>query len=163
MLWLAGLVAVVLGGCATGPDFDTTGVREELQPREAVREIDTFRNTRVFWGGVIVNTENLEQGTRLEVVAYPLDSNQKPDLDEPPLGRFLVREDTYLETIDYRQGRLITVLGTLIETQEGMIGETRYTYPVVSSERMHLWPVEPTGGGFVQPRVQFGVGIILSN
>ena len=58
--------------------------------------------------------------------------------------------------MDYRQGRLISVIGPVFEVRQSAIGEARYRYPVVSPEKMHLWRSAYYGS---QPSVFFGVGI----
>src|SRR5687768_13694507 len=106
---LIGLVAaLLLSACASGPQISTEGVDETATPRQAAAEIESLRGGKVLWGGMIVNSTNFEESTRLEVLAYPLDSAQRPRTSAEPTGRFLAIEQGYLETVDYRQGRLVT-------------------------------------------------------
>lgn len=153
------LATLLLAACASGPGISTVDVNQSITPREAIAEIGSVRGNKVLWGGMIVNSTNLEGSTRLEVLAYPLDASQRPDTEAQPTGRFLAIEPGYLETVDYRQGRLVTVKGTLNETRKGEIDEADYTYPVVASHRLHLWPqqdvVDDRGWG----GVNFGIGI----
>lgn len=156
---LTSLVALLLTACATGPGISTVDVDPSITPREAVAEIDAMRGNKVLWGGMIVNSTNLEDSTRLEVLAYPLDSAQRPDTDAQPHGRFLAIEPGYLETVDYRQGRLITVKGTLTKARKGEIDEASYTYPVVASDRLYLWPQQDAVENRGRWGVNFGFGI----
>ncbi|ALP52973.1 hypothetical protein Tel_07280 [Candidatus Tenderia electrophaga] len=155
------LAAVLLQACATTPKFDTSNIALDITPQQAAAKADSLQGTRVLWGGVIIASTNLKEATQLEVLAYPLDSNQRPDLDEAPLGRFLARQSGYLETTDYAQGRLISVSGTLQQTRQGRIGESEYTYPVVAIERLHLW--SKARGGSPETRFHFGIGVLFSN
>lgn len=154
------LVAMLLSACASGPTFDTSGVATGLTPREAAGGPQVAVGQQVLWGGVIVAGSNRETGTRLEVLAYPLASNQRPDLDARPTGRFLIVQDDYLELADYRAGRQITVVGPVVRIDQGQVGEAPYQYPVVDAERLHLWSVERGGG---RPNFHIGVGVIFSN
>jgi outer membrane lipoprotein len=146
---------VLLHGCATPLDIGTAD--RTLTPPQAIATIETVRNRTVAWGGVIVGAKNLTDKTQLEILAYPLDESHRPKQTAAPLGRFLAYHSGYLETADYKEGRLVTIIGTLVETISGNIGEAHYTYPVLTATRIHLWPVEPPPSS--EPRFHFGVGI----
>jgi outer membrane lipoprotein len=151
--------ALILAACASGPQISTEGVNQTVSPKQAVAEIEQLQGNEVLWGGMIVNSTNLEDSTRLEVLAYPLDGSQRPAVSEQPTGRFLALESGYLETVDYRQGRLVTIKGTLAETRKGEIGEADYTYPVVQSDQVYLWPEEDLADDDGWGGVNLGIGI----
>lgn len=153
------LPLLALQACATGPRFDAERYATTPDPREATGESTDPQGTAVLWGGIIINSSNLEEGTLIEVLAYPLDSAQRPQTDRSPHGRFLVFEERYLETVDYAQGRLLTVAGTITETRTGKVGEASYTYPLVKAEGLHLWP---ENGRTSRTRFNIGVGVIFS-
>ncbi|MDT8452886.1 MAG: Slp family lipoprotein [Gammaproteobacteria bacterium] len=148
------LLITLLAGCATSPDFDTTGVDRSLTPRSVVAEPEISRGKTVLWGGTILNTSNLENMTQIEVLAYPLDSSQRPLLEDKPLGRFMVEHEGYLETATFAQGRLISVLGNIGDTQSGKVGKSPYTYPVVIAQQLHLWSLHDP-----RSRTSFHLGI----
>ncbi|WP_092992959.1 Slp family lipoprotein [Thiohalomonas denitrificans] len=152
---------LLLFACATGPELDTAGAQTSLTPGEAVQEFNAFRGEKVVWGGQIVGGTNLDEATRLEILAYPLDSSNRPDTGRQPIGRFLVRQTGYLELSDYAPGRAITVVGVLTDTREGRVGQALYRYPVVHPSQMHLW--QPEARGRSGPSVHFGIGVILGN
>jgi len=154
------VAAGAFNGCATGPRFDTRGVNAHITPATAVKDAAAVRDRRVLWTGMILNSRNLKDHTEMEVLAYPADSHHKPDLDREPLGRFLLEQPGYLETADYAQGRLITVVGVIGRAREGRIGEASYTYPVLTAAQLHLWPKSERGQG-AEPRIHFGIGVIL--
>ena len=148
-------LAALLSACAS-PRFDTAGVDMQLTPRAAAA--DSAQGTEVVWGGLIVASRNLSDATELEVLGYPLDREQRPQIDKPAQGRFLAIQSGYLEPADYANGRAITVKGRVEATRRGKIGEAGYTYPVVEAAQIELWPQEPVrawGGS----RVNFGIGI----
>lgn len=160
---LAALIALSLPlvGCATAP-LSTEGVAADITPSRAAAEPSTADGRIVLWGGVIVAAENLEERTRLQVVAYPLDGrSQRPLIDNEPLGRFLAYRDGYLETAEYGAGRRVTVRGAVTGTERGRVGEADYTYPTVRIEALELWPqrAQQQEG----PRIHFGIGVIFSN
>ena len=152
------LVVVVLTGCATTPIFETREINLDLTPELAIKENDTLLNTQVLWGGFVLNATNLKETTQIEVLAYPLDSQQQPNIQMNPYGRFLVMYKGYLELADYTQGRLITVSGHLGKTRQGKIGEATYVYPFLSADKIHLWPED---NGEPKTRFQFGLGVVF--
>lgn len=149
------LTPLWLTGCATAPDFRLDGVDRGLTPPQAVHE--EARERRVFWGGTLIATHNLQDVTHLEVVAYPLDPDGWPELSAEPRGRFIIEHRGFLEPAKYAPGRQITVVGTIITTVHGKVGASDYTYPVVLPEQFHLWPVDWEQRS--RPQVRFGIGI----
>jgi outer membrane lipoprotein len=152
------LPALLVAGCAVRPPLDTAGVDEGVSIQSALSDPEGTRNRKVLWGGVIVHTTNLKDSTQIEVLAYPVGRDGRPDPAASPLGRFLALRSGYLETGVYAPGRLLTVVGPITEVRKGQIGEAPYTYPVLATDRLHLWPKEP---GYVEPRFQIGIGVIF--
>lgn len=147
-----------LCACASGPRFDRGSYDTGVAPRDAARAAEEMQGRGILWGGLIVAAANLDRGSEVEILAYPLDRDQRPDLGRTPLGRFLVTTDDFLETIDFASGRLVTVAGTFAGTREGQVGEARYVYPVLTAEaaQIHLWPQSSERRG---SSVNFGLGI----
>lgn len=153
-------LALLLHACAATPDFDTAGIDTRLTPLRAVENIPVVQGTTILWGGVIIASSNLQDATQFEILAYPLDDKQRPDVGQNPLGRFLATRSGYLETADYAQGRLLTIKGAVVEKRVGRIGEADYVYPLVTIEQLHLWPMR---GDDTESRIQFGIGVMFHN
>ena len=147
--WL--LAALWLTACANAPRFDLSGVDDTLTPTGAVRDVAQARDHVVHWGGSIIDTVNLKDSTRIEVLAYPQDRNGLPDLSRPAQGRFVLLETGYLESADYAPGRLVSVVGKLTQAQA--------VFPMVQAQQLHLWPRDAQ-----RPRTQFhfGLGVGIS-
>jgi outer membrane lipoprotein len=98
------------------------------------------RGQLVILGGVIIDTVN-EPGniTTIKVLQTPLDGYGFPRDDEYTQGRFLVRVHRYLDKETYKKGRKITLAGEVIGQEVQPLGETQYTYPVISVKEIHLW------------------------
>jgi outer membrane lipoprotein len=156
--------ALAVAGCAAGPQFDTKQYDRRLTPAQAVQRGEQAEGSRVLWGGMIINTSNLDQGTEVEALAYPLGASQRPDTRRTPLGRFIIHSHDYLESVDFAPGRLITVAGPVSGTREGKIGDSRYVYPVVEPETkgLYLWPAG-SGQETGNPRFSIGVGVLLGH
>lgn len=154
-------LALLLGACATGPRYDTEGVRTDLTP-QAARE-SVHEGESVLWGGRIIETRPGEDTTELELLAYPLNRHQEPDIRRGPEGRFLITYPEFLEPGDWATGRMVTVTGELAPVREGHVGEARYRYPVVEAREMHLWPREEAWRGRDRsPQIRVGIGVIYS-
>lgn len=156
---MALVLLTTMAGCATTPEFDTAGVNSAITPRQAAEQINQYKGQKVLWGGLIVNSSNTAHGTQFEILAYPLDNSHNPQTDQPTQGRFIANATQYLETLDYAQGRLLSIVGTLQETKTGKIGEAEYVYPVVTIEQQFLWA--PQSSQSVEPSVHFGVGVVF--
>ena len=152
------LFLALLSSCASTPDFDTTKVNRSLTPQGAVAEPAINLGKLALWGGTILDTSNLTEATRLEVLAYPLDTSHRPLLEGKPLGRFIIMSPGYLEPTTYAPGRLVTVLGKVVESQTGQIGESTYTYAVINSDQLHLWSLD---SGNKKTSFHFGLGVRL--
>lgn len=152
-LLLAG--TLLAAGCAT--PYDIGGADPRVTPPQAAEDVPGMLNHNVAWGGLIAAAKNLKDKTELEVVGYPLDSENRPDRDAKPTGRFIVIRSGYLETADYAPGRLITVVGVVTGTRTGTVGEAQYVYPVVMANRLRLWP--PRAAERREPSIHFGIGV----
>lgn len=154
------LLASVLSACSTGPRLDITGVDPNITPPQAVSNSAASMGRRVLWAGIIVHGENRHDSSLLEVLAYPLRYNNRPDTDAKPSGRFLIEQRGYLETVDYAPGRAVTVVGTFSGLRAGKVGAADYRYPVVTAPQLRLWPVERNNGG-TEAQFHIGVGVIF--
>jgi outer membrane lipoprotein len=152
-LFLSGIAFLLLAACAGSPSIDSTGVDRGLSPRSVAAGPQPAMGKDVLWGGVIIQTTNLKDSTQIEVLAYPLDSNERPQRDRDALGRFLLVKDGYLEPESFAEGRMISVVGTVSDTRTGRVGETTHDFPVITARQLTLWPQGREGGG-----MSFGIG-----
>lgn len=106
------------------------------------KNLDSYKNSLVRWGGIIVSVENNENSNLLQVMYYPLDAYGGPQLNEPSAGGFAVRSLEFLDPERYTIDREITVLGVIDNTTEPtMGGNTNGWMPLIKSTAIHLWPV----------------------
>ena len=155
---LISLFTSMLIGCASTPNFDTSKVNESLTPKSVTAEPGAANGQMVLWGGVILSSKNLKQGTQIEVLAYPLDSSHMPLRSGEPLGRFIIQHNDYLETTVYAEGRMVSVLGDISQSKTGKVGEADYIYPVIISKKLHLWGKDSDRN---KTSFHFGLGIRL--
>lgn len=157
--WLAFSLAALLAGCATTPPIDATGARLDFSPIDAAQQ-PRSAGQEVVWGGMVVAVENLADSSEIEVLAYPIDSRQRPMLKAPTQGRFIAVLPGYVERFDYPEGRFVTLRGTVSGTREGLIDRRPYLYPVVATDVVHLWPENFQNAG---PHFSIGVGVGVGN
>ncbi len=148
-----------LAACSSTPRFDVTQVDKSITPNKASTSFETSRSKKVLWGGTILDVSNLKDNTQIEVLAYPLNTSYRPQLNKPAQGRFIIRARGYVESASYTPGKQLTVLGELSNLQSGKIGERSYNYPVVQSQQLHLWAAEEEK----KSSFHFGIGIGIHN
>lgn len=151
----AALVAVPqLVGCA--PPFPKElleKVEKNIPFAVLQKEPEKYAGKLLMVGGVIVDTKNLKEGTRIEVLQKPLDGEGRPELTDETGGRFLVMTQQFLDGAVYHRGRPITVVGEVAAPQVLPLGEMEYHYPVIAAKALHLW--SPYSG----PQFSIGVGV----
>jgi outer membrane lipoprotein len=145
---------ITLAGCSSSPKV-ASDVDRSLTPKEAVTSAGAERVLQ--WGGVIIETQNLADTTELQILAYPLKSNGKPDVEASPEGRFIAQQAGYLETVDYAKGRHVTVTGSFSQVRSGEVGSSPYEFPLLLADEIVLWPKQQTRKS--KPRVNFGFGV----
>lgn len=153
------LAGFVLAGCATNAPLNSKTASVKLTPEEVTSDPATAKGT-VIWGGVIVSSMNLVDRTQFEVLAYPLDSNQRPVKNRKPSGRFLLQSPDYIETKNYAPGRELTAIGTLQGISKGENKAAEYEYPTVTLSDVHLWNRD---NSHEKPRFIFGIGLNIGS
>lgn len=151
------MLCLILSACSGSMQSRPIMGDRSISPLEAAQEIPQDKSVVVEWGGVIVETHNKESSTEVQVIAYPLKDNGRPDLDAPPTGRFIAVSPGYLETADYTKERTITLSGTLLGLRQGKVGEADYSFPLLNPNEMQLWPLESASKP--KSRWRFGIGV----
>ncbi len=135
------MLALTVAGCATTVP---RSIREAAPGNITVSQAQAagarLVGAQVRWGGTIADTKNHARDTWIDVVERPLDSDGRPQQTDRTGGRFLVQVTGFLDPSIYARGRDITVSGTLLAPKTGTIGEFPYTFPVVKTQQLHLWP-----------------------
>lgn len=101
---------------------------------------------------------NQRDTSELEVLAYPLGNDGRPDTGAPSTGRFIAVRPGFLEPADYRPGRLVTVSGPVLSVRQGRVGEAQHSFPAVAAESLRIWSA-PYAGSRVVPYGTIGIGV----
>ncbi|MDE8755788.1 Slp family lipoprotein [Pectobacterium polaris] len=133
--------ALLLSGCVTVPDAikgTSPTPQDDLVRVMNAPQIYVGQESR--FGGRVVSIRNEANKTRLEIASMPLDSGAKPLLDMPSEGRFIAYVSRFLEPVDFKD-QLVTVVGPIVGTEQGAIGDKPYRYVVIDAQGYKRWNV----------------------
>ncbi|MDE2155160.1 MAG: Slp family lipoprotein [Xanthomonadaceae bacterium] len=147
---------LVLAACAPAPIYKNAAAIAAA-PFEVAQTPERYAGNAVIWGGRIVQVTNLADHSEIELLAYPLDSSQRPRANDSGNGRFIAVMSGFVEPLDYPAGALMTVSGRLNGSRAGKVGEASYVFPLVSVMQAHVWSADEMGRG--RSNVHFGVGV----
>lgn len=135
--------ALFFQGCSYAISPDLAKRADKTIPFETLeRDPEPYKGKLVILGGVIVQTTTVKQGTLIEVLQKPLDYWGKPRRTDTSGGKFLVHYSAYLDPLVYAPEREITVAAEVEGTRSKALGDIEYSYPVVLSKELKLWPRE---------------------
>jgi outer membrane lipoprotein len=153
--WLV-LLMLGLGACTT-VEFEGTDNRIDAMPQDISRSGQLPAGRTVVWGGRVLEVANLESGTELLILAYPLSGGNVPRIESSSVGRFVAVYPGYLETQDFTPMRHVTLAGKLSSLTENWSFEgVPVKLPQVAVQGIHLWPLDPATW---QTRLSLGLSI----
>lgn len=151
------LAGMVLAACAPPPIYKPDAAVINATPAQVAAMPERYRGAEVIWGGRIVAVRNFPDHSEIELLGFPLDSSQRPQIDQPAGGRFIALLPGYIEAMDYPAGALLTLRGHIESTRNGKVGDADYVFPVVRGDQFHHWTPEELRSR--KPNISFGVGI----
>jgi outer membrane lipoprotein len=107
---------------------------------QASQNIDRHRNVPVRWGGIIIDVENEEDFSLIQVLFYPLNYSGRPQLNDPHGGRFVIKSTEFLDPVVYAIDKEISVVGVLDGDIQRTVGKKIIRVPLIQSKAVHLWP-----------------------
>jgi outer membrane lipoprotein len=148
MRWLGPvLLAVLVGGCATAfPESVMRTVDTRITADEVLRDPAALKGARVILGGEILAVQPRPGSTEIELLLRRLRGDDSPERNDRSPGRALLHTPEFLDPAVYAPGRRITVVGEVAGVEERKIGEVPYRYPVITAERIRLWPKDVVVG-----------------
>ena len=154
---LAPLSLLALAACAPAPIYKPSANAVAAPPFAVSRTPERFNQGSVIWGGRVVAVNNLADRSEIEILAFPLDKSQRPRVGDSGSGRFIAQMNGFVEPMDYPDGALVTLTGTLVGSRAGKVGEADYVFPLVRVNQVHRWTPEEMQAG--RNNVHFGVGV----
>ena len=134
------ITVLLLAGCAATPPELQTTAEEALLPFESATET-LPAGQPIRWGGEVVRVNNLQEGSVIETVQFPLNTSGRPIRSDQSGGRFRIQVSGFIDPAIYTPGRLVTAIGGFSELEQGHVGDQPYTFPVLEARHVHLWPV----------------------
>jgi outer membrane lipoprotein len=150
-------LTLALAACSPAPIYKTAPGTLAVLPAQVAQAPEHYGNGQVIWGGSVIDVRNFPDHSEVEILAYPLDSSQRPQLKAQAAGRFIAIFPGYVEAFNYPGGALITVSGQLSGSRAGMVDQATYVYPLVNMAQSHVWTAAEMRQG--HPDIHFGVGV----
>lgn len=140
------LIMLTVQGCTYAISRDMVDQSDKALTFEMLQaDPDTYKGKMMILGGTIAHVTDTKKGSVLEVIQTPLDYWGKPKRTDRTGGRFLLTTAQHLNTLLYTAGRQITVAAEVAGTRSSALGEVEYSYPVIISKELKLWPLERQG------------------
>src|SRR5690242_3419334 len=139
------LACLALSACVGLPSAVRDVPVKDVSYSEASEHPNSYKDVAVRWGGVIIDVDNEENFTLVQVLSYPLNFYGRPQLTKPSEGRFVIKSSEFLDPAVYAKDREITVAGALEGDIQRMIGKKAVQLPLISSTAIYLWPVYQNG------------------
>lgn len=135
------LVCLLLSACAGLPSAVRDVPVKDISYSQASQNLNSYKDTSVRWGGVIIDVENEQNFTLIQILSYPLNYYGRPQLNKSSEGRFVIKSTEFLDPAVYAKDKEITVAGTLQGDIERTIGKKTVRLPLLASRAIYLWPV----------------------
>jgi outer membrane lipoprotein len=144
-------VAGLLAGCATSelpaPVLENT---EKVAFPQLAQNPSAYEGRRIVLGGEVIHAKRLADRTEIEVLALPLNSTDEPTWNRAASqGRFLAYQTKeFLDPAILPPGTRVTIVGEGKAALRKRIDEAEYTYPVIESDYLKIWPVRMLDGSY---------------
>jgi outer membrane lipoprotein len=133
-------ICLLLGGCMNLPPAIKDAPVGGISYSQASQSINSHKDAPVRWGGTVIDVENEQSYSLVQVMYYPLNYYGRPQLSEANEGRFAIKSPEFLDPAIYTKNKEITIAGTLKGEIEQTIGKKTIRMPLVSASAIHLWP-----------------------
>ena len=123
-LFVLSLTLLFLASACAAPPISkpTLGLVDQgITFEELARDPDRYVGRYLLLGGSIAAVRNHAGGSELEIVQLPTDSSGRITSTTSSAGRFLARENTFLDPAIYGEGRLVTIVGKVTGSEAGRI------------------------------------------
>jgi outer membrane lipoprotein len=139
---LSALAFLLLAGCAHVFSDRANSLVDPFISFEMLKKDPKFyAGKNVKLGGLIASTKNLKDGSQVEVVQFKLGSDDIPDTSYSSGGRFLAVTPNFLDSMIYKSGLPVALIGEVQGEKTLPLDETEYSYPVISITEIHVWPI----------------------
>ncbi len=141
-------IYILLSACSALPPAVKDAQVTEISYSQVSVDLDSYKNKSVRWGGVIVDVENDENFSLMQVLFYPLDYYGRPEIDKFSEGRFVIKSAKFLDPMVYTADREVIAVGVIDSEIERTVDNKRSRMPLITSDAIHLWPINFRGNYF---------------
>ena len=131
------LATLLLAGCVTVP-APLQGTYPPTLPAESAAR--GAPGDHVRWGGQVVGVHNGANESCFEIVGKVLGSDGRPLVHDRSEGRFIACRAGFYDPAVFKDGREVTIVGTVNRFDSHRIGDYDYRYPIVMADVVYLWP-----------------------
>lgn len=146
------ILSLLLSGCTT---IISEGSRKLVDTDADFAQLkgypERYTGKHIMLGGKIASVKNSMEGSQIEIVQFDLTSSGRPEETFISNGRFLATSSEYLDTMIFRRGMLITLVGEIKGKKIQRLDDMDYIYPVVALREWHLWPESSWDRGEAYP------------
>lgn len=143
-LWVVAFSLVVLG-CSSSPVRIPEALQSQIDQNLTFTEVLTspgsYRGRLMLLGGQILKAKRLKEGTQVELLQLPLNTDQEPTTDlTRSQGRMLVLHQASPDPATLTPGMLVTFVGEVSGALIEKIDEADYRYPTLTVKHWYVWP-----------------------
>jgi outer membrane lipoprotein len=162
---LVGIISVVLALTSCAPvarEWRDPALRKVTYSMTAENP-SAYTGASVLWGGTVLGSRPLPGVMEMTIAQSPLDAQQRPVADIIE-GNFIARSSKYFNPGGYKNGSVVSVIGTIVGEERRDAGPVKNVYPVVEIKEIHIWvgkirPSPDLFSGFFGPfRQPFAAG-----
>lgn len=128
-----------LTACSNLSPMIRNAPKMDLQLEQVQQKPSYYQGSPVRWGGKIIEVNNEDNFSRIQILSYPLNSYGRPQTARKNEGRFVIQSKEFLDPAVYKKEAEITIAGFLKGQIEHTIDKKTLKLPLVMVEEMHLW------------------------
>ncbi len=146
MNWLLLTLSILLSACSSLPVALQKAPAVDVQLTDVIKNISSYRNMPVRWGGTVIEVENEDHLTNIQLLYFPLNDDGSLRLNATNQGRFVIQSPEFLDPALYVKGLEITVAGIVSAETERIIGKKSLRLPIITIQAIYLWPRDQQSG-----------------
>ncbi|WP_305907851.1 Slp family lipoprotein [Methylomarinum sp. Ch1-1] len=97
-------LTLMASACSTIPEQIRHAPSPDVRLPEVQEDFSAHQGKSVRWGGTVLEVINDESFTTIQTLHYPLQSNGRPETDDPSNGRFIIKSEKFLDPPFIRKG-----------------------------------------------------------
>jgi outer membrane lipoprotein len=134
-------------GCTSSdviPDSLEPQIDKNLTFDQVIQSPDSYRGRTFVVGGEVLRARRLKDGTQLEVLQLPLDSEQRPvGQRTESQGRLLALDPLSTDPATLPDGTPVTMVAEVTGVTTDKLDESEYRYPTLDVKHLYVWKDRP--------------------